>query len=144
MRPAGDDLAEHHLRQVRAPAVGGVAHDGDELPEHLIGRARIGAQRLDPLEELHEHLAKNGPIQLELAAEVIVDEGLVGSGLPGDLGHRRAVEPPRREQLGGSAQQGLPGGLGVVAAPRASSGATGRSWHDVPRHPVSRVSRPLR
>src|SRR5215475_840474 len=75
MRPTGDDLAQHHPRQVRAPTVRGVAHDGDKLTQDLIRGTRVGAQGFDATQELCERLAKNGSIELKLAAEVITDEG---------------------------------------------------------------------
>src|SRR5262249_12980497 len=80
MRPARDDLAEHHSRQVRA-VVRRVAHEGDELTQNLVRRTWVGPQRLDPAQELFERIAENRPVELELAAEVIADEGLVSAGL---------------------------------------------------------------
>jgi hypothetical protein len=113
---AGDHLAHHHGAEMRVTARGRLAHDGDQLAQHLGRRARRLGQALDARHDLRERELHDGEVELPLAAEVVVDHRLVDAGPLGEDRHRHAVVAALGEQLGARAQQRPPRGRGIAPA----------------------------
>src|SRR5205814_1591151 len=79
-------------------------------------RAGGVGEGLPPVEDPREGGADDGQVELPLAAEVVIDHGLVDGGLARDRRDRHAVVAALGEELGAGAQEGLARGGRVAAA----------------------------
>src|SRR5439155_25831737 len=100
---------------------GDLAHDRDQLAQHLRRRPWRLREPLHARDHLAERRAHDGAVELSLAAEVIADHRLVDAGLLGDRPNRQAVVAALGEELGAGGQQRVARGGGVAAASAAAS-----------------------
>ena len=107
-------LEDEPERAVRIGHEGEVGTDRGVDPLLVVGggRQRLPDGRLQVLDPCVEQ----GQVQLELAGEVLVEDGLADAGLRGDRVHRCRVVAGRHEHLAGGVQQLAPP-LGATQPP---------------------------